>query len=169
MKERVRLTAKQMVDVINEYSNQLTPMIALASKYGISRQGIYKILLKAGIDTVKRKLPVSCTTCGTVIMRNKAKIRRQLHHFCGVPCWETFLEAGNGFPYKPSRHGQRIGRSIVSKYFQLQTEHIVHHEDRNCLSNELKNLRVFATQGDHLRYHRGFDVLPLWNGADINI
>ena len=164
MKKRARLTKTQKVNIINAYASNLTPMIMLASEYGITRQGIYKILRQAGCDTTKHRIPVSCTVCGTEIQRTKARIRRQLNHFCSESCYYAFLEAGNGFPYIYSRTRQRRARAIVSQYFQLQASHIVHHENKNTLDNRLLNLKIFATQGDHLRYHRGFDVQPVWDG-----
>lgn len=165
MKKRVRLTTQQKVDIIQAYRDQLEPMISLAEKYGVSRQCIYKIMKQAGVNTSKRQLPVSCTTCGKETMRTKARIRKQLHHFCSEACYYDFLKAGNGFPYIQNRHGQRLGRAKVSQYFALQEGHVVHHENRNTLDNRVENLRVFANQGDHLRYHRGFDVHPIWDGS----
>lgn len=164
MRKRVTLTHKQQVDIINAYSVDLVPMITLAEQYGVTRQGIYKVLDRAGIDTTKHRIPVSCHVCGTETMRTKARIRRQLHHFCSEDCYYAFLAAGNGRPYIQSRIGQKRARSIVSDHFTLQSTHIVHHEDRNTLNNDLINLRVFAYQGDHLRHHRGFDVEPIWDG-----
>jgi predicted RNA-binding Zn-ribbon protein involved in translation (DUF1610 family) len=125
------------------------------------------MLRKAGVDTKKGLIPVSCTTCGEEILRCKAKIRKQLHNFCSQECWVAFLQAGNGFPYIYSRYGQKLARSKVSSVFALQEKHIVHHEDRNTLNNEWANLRVFSNQGDHLRHHRGFDVHPIWDGREM--
>ena len=166
MVKRVTLTTKQKVDIIHAYADTFTPMIELAKKYGITRQGVFKILKQAGVDTSKRRLPVSCDACGTEVLRTKARIRRQLHHFCSEDCYYAFLQAGNGFPYIASHYGQRLGRSIVSQHFALQDGNIVHHEDRNELNNVLSNLRVFACNGDHVRYHRGFDVKPIWDGRN---
>ena len=164
MIKHARLTRNQKVDIINAYSNDLTPMITLATQYGVSRQAIHKLLRKAGIDTKKQRLPVSCSVCGMEILRTKARIRKQLNHFCSEDCYHAFLEAGNGLPYIQSRAGQKRARVIVSDHFSLQSGHVVHHENRNCLDNRLTNLKVFANNGDHTRYHRGFDVQPLWDG-----
>lgn len=164
MRKQVRLTTVEVVDIINAYSEDLTPMIELATKYGMTRQGIFKVLKRSGVDTSKRCLLVSCTTCGIEIKRTKARIRRQLHHFCCSDCYFAFLEAGNGGKYIYWRQGMRIARNKVLKYYPLRPGQIVHHEDRNCYNNRLDNLRVFANQGDHVRYHRGFDIEPLWSG-----
>lgn len=164
MSKRIRLSQKQKVDIINRYQNEFIPMIYLASEYGVTRQAIYKILKRAGVDTSKRLIPVSCTTCGSECYRNKANIRTRNHIFCTRQCYDIWLQAGNGFPPLISRKGQKLARSIVSQYFSLQKGHVVHHEDRNDLNNDLKNLRVFANQGDHVRYHRDCDVQPIWDG-----
>lgn len=169
MKKCTRLTQKDKVDIIRAYTEQLTPMIELSEKYGITRQGIHKMLRSAGVDTANNGgIMVSCDTCQCEFKRHRHRIRKQLHNFCCVECYYAFLEAGNGNPYIHSRHGQRMGRMKVSELFELQEGHIVHHEDRNTLNNQVWNLRVFRNQGDHVRYHRGFDVEPIWNGADLS-
>lgn len=167
MRKRVRLTDNQKVDIVSAYEH-LERMEALAKKYSVSRQAIYKILKQAGIDTSKRRIPVSCHVCGTEILRTKGRIRKQLHHFCSDACYYAFLAGG-----KPKWHhmtevgcSSRPARRIVSEHFALQEGHIVHHENRNRFDNRLENLRVFANSGDHLRHHRGFDVLPIWDGRN---
>lgn len=161
----MKLTPKDQVDIIRAYTEQLTPMILLADQYGLTRQGIHKMLKKAGIDTTKRKWLVSCSTCGAEIERNRCDIRKQLNHFCCTECYYAFLEAGNGNPYIQNRQGQRIARVKVAELFDLLPTHIVHHEDRNTLNNQPWNLKVFRNQGDHIRYHRGFIVDILWEGS----
>lgn len=165
MKRRLRLTTNQRVDIIKEYSEQLTPMRELAERYAMSRQAIYKIIKRAGIDTSKGKLQVSCTVCAKESYRHKSSIRKQLNLFCSIECYHAFLQAGNGFPYIQNRNSQRLARTLVSQYFALQEKHIVHHENRNALDNRLENLKVFANQGDHIRHHRGFDANPIWDGS----
>lgn len=164
----MKLTPKDKVDIIRAYTEQLIPMIELAEKYGMTRQGVHKMLKLSGVDTTKRKWLVSCSTCGEEIERNRCAIRKQLNHFCCVECYYAFLEAGNGNPYIQSRQGQRIARIKVAEVFDLLDTDIVHHEDRNTLNNQLWNLRAFRNQGDHIRHHRGFTVEPRWNGAELN-
>lgn len=169
MRKRARLTTKQKVYIIEAYQNQLTPMIILAEKYGITRQGIYKILKQAGVDTKKTQIPVSCSTCGEQIYRTKARIRKQLNQFCNMDCYSAFISGGKPKWHWMSETGNssRIARSVVNQYFALQGDQIVHHENHNRFDNQLANLRVFANQGDHIRHHRGFDVTPLWDGRYI--
>lgn len=160
-----KLTQRDKVDIIEAYTALFTPMIELAEKYDVTRQAIWKVLKKAGVDTSKQLIKVSCTTCGAVLSRPKCRIRKQKHHFCDYDCYFAYLDAGNGNPYLANRHGQRIARRVVEQFFKLEEGHIVHHEDRNTLNNTPQNLKVFACQGDHVRYHRGFEVEPLWCGG----
>ena len=163
----IRLTPKQEVDIINEYTINLVPMIELANRYGRTRQGIWKLLKRNGIDPDDhQRLDLICPACGEQFDRPRCQVRNRKRLFCSVECYYAYLEAGQNGSYHYSRQGQRIARMKVSELFDLQPGHIVHHEDRNTLNNELWNLRVFATQGDHVRYHRlGPDyATPIWDG-----
>ena len=157
------LTPKERVDIVNAFVDDLVPMMELGKRYDVSRHSIYKTIKKAGVDIQSfGRMDVSCTTCGEVVSRPRMRIRKQKHHFCGYDCYYAFLEAGNGLLYVPSRQGQRVARQKVGEFFGLQPGHVVHHEDRNCLNNDIHNLVVFRCQGDHVRHHRGFEVVPLW-------
>ena len=159
------LTQNHKRQIIEAYDNDLMPMINLAQQFNVTSRTIHRILNKAGIDTTKRKLPVSCTVCGTKLMRTKGRIRKQKNHYCNQECWRIHLQNGVGTPYVRSTYGSRVARSIVSEYFELTEDNVVHHENRDCLDNRITNLKVFRYQGDHLRYHRGFDVEPVWDGS----
>lgn len=163
------LTGNEKVNIIRLFTEELESMKSIAKRYKKSRQCIYKFLIKSGIDPNQySKMEVSCTTCGTIITRHRSRIKKQKHHFCCFECHDAYLIAGNGNPYIQNRQGQRIGRRVVSCFFDLQENNIVHHEDRNTLNNIPNNLKVFATQGDHLRYHRGFEVEPIWDGSILS-
>lgn len=170
-----KLSNIQKVDIIKAFTEDLEPMISIAKRYGKTRQSIWKMLKKEGINTSKSMgnttIQVSCTACSGIIERNKARVRNQMNHFCNDKCYSAYLEAGNGNgPYVNNRHGQRIARNKVAQVFNLKNVHVVHHEDRNTLNNIWCNLRVFACQGDHIRYHRlGLDyVQPIWSGENKN-
>jgi hypothetical protein len=165
----MKITNQDKVNIINEYKNNLVPMIQLAKVYGVTRQAIYKILKASSICTLKKRIAVSCTTCGKEDYRPKCQIRNRKHLFCSWDCWQAYLDAGRrgSGPYIESRQGQRIGREVVSIHYPLLDSHLVHHKDRNTLNNDPHNLMVFANQGDHIRHHRGFDVSILWDGAKV--
>ena len=169
-----KLTESQKVDIINAFTVELEPMISIAERYGKTRQAIWKMLKKEGVNVSKAvgntRLLVSCTVCNKQFIRTRHRIRKQVNHFCGDECYFAFLEAGNGQgPYINNRQGQRIARSKVATVFDLKDEHVVHHEDRNTLNNMWNNLRVFACQGDHIRYHRlDLDYAqPIWSGEAV--
>ncbi len=170
--KRVRLTDKEKVNIVDRYTNHLVPMIILAAQYGITRQGIHKVLTQAGVNTHKgpggaAQIHYSCTVCGKESIMTRAYFRRRKHVFCGEECYFAWLHHGNGNPLIMHRNSSRTARAIVSDHFALRPEHIVHHEDRNQYNNELSNLKVFSYSGDHLRYHRGFIVPVLWDGSNI--
>jgi len=142
-------------------------MITLAAQYGITRQGVHKVLKRAGIDTGKAaaNLAVSCTCCGNGVTMKRYRVRKQKHVFCGEACYVAWLKHGNGNPLIVHRQGARVGRDIAGKYHTFLPGHVLHHEDRNQNNNHISNLKVFVSNGDHVRYHRGFQVPILWDGA----
>lgn len=158
-----KLSNEQKYEVINSYVNEFECVATIGIKYGRCRQSIYKLLKKAGIDIKKQRYPVSCYTCGKEIMRNRKRIREQKRHFCSRECYLVWLETiGEG--YKPWRQGQRIARHLVNQVFPLDDKMVVHHKDKDSWNNQIHNLKVFKNQGDHVRYHRGFEVKPIWEG-----
>ena len=179
-----RLTTQDRLDIIDAYEIDLEPMMSIATRYGKARVTIWQMLKKSGIDTTKHKLEVSCATCGAVIKRVKSLLRNRKNHFCNMTCYQSFLTAGaSHLTDNERRKGGRRARAIVSQYFDLQPGHVVHHEDGFPLNNQLWNLRVFATNGDHIRYHhqaRDFynktiteptpviNIEPIWDGAALN-
>lgn len=158
--------SKEIKQEIQEAYLSGTSMIELGQQYNRSRQAIWYILQNLGVDTAKRQVQVSCSYCGTPIMRTKKRARTTKHHFCCQACYFQWLKEGLGKPgsnpYTPWRQGQRIARKVVSEYIELLPGYVVHHEDRNCFNNKLSNLRVFANSSDHISYHRGADIQPIW-------
>jgi len=156
-------------DVVGAYVDDLKPMAEIADWFHVSRQSIWKVLRKCGVDTAKKKVVVKCAYCGEDIFRTKARIRNQGRHFCNQEHYYLYLEVvGGPGKYLPNREGQRLGRAKVSMYFDLQPEHVVHHEDKDCLNNRAENLKVFANTSDHVKYHRGVDKpKPIWDGSKL--
>ncbi len=173
-------------DIIEAYTIDLWPLREIADVIHVSRTAIYKILKKHGVDTSKSRVIVACTACGNDISRTRKRVRKQRNHFCTTDCYYAYLDAGEN-NYTGHRSSQRTARRIVSERFKLKDQYVVHHEDRNCFNNHLSNLKVFACNGDHIkyhhakrdvyhnkltsdhrkmwnRYHQTIEVKPLWEG-----
>jgi len=75
------------------YQNGLVPMIKLAEKYHVSRQAIYKLLCRLGVDTKKNGgIEFTCYQCKKKLKRHKSRIRvRSNHRFCSLDCWFAFV------------------------------------------------------------------------------
>jgi hypothetical protein len=148
------------------YLDELVPIIKIAETYKVTRVAIYKVLKKAGVDTSKKGgMEVVCHSCSEFFKKPRCQVRVRNHLFCSQECWYNYVNRDG--KYKGSRQGTRKARKVVSRYHTLQPGEVVHHEDKNCKNNTLGNLKVFACQSDHIRYHRGFDVVPVWSGVDI--
>ena len=163
-----KLTESQQVDILNAFQNHLEPVASIAGRHGVTRQGIYKVLHRAGIETPKTsRLPVSCAVCGNEVERTRGMLRKRRHHFCSVPCYYSFLAAKKGLDYKSMSHGRRIARAAVREVFPLADGQVVHHVDGDPFNNALSNLMVFANQGDHIRFHHfgAYYVRPLFDGT----
>lgn len=105
----------------------------------------------------------ACLVCSKPVMRQASRPYRRA--FCSQACYHSLRQDGR---YRPNRQGQRIARKTVSQYFDLQPQHVVHHEDRDTSHNDITNLLVFASQADHMAYHHGSDVKPLWDGREFS-
>jgi len=139
-------------DIIEAYTIDLWPLGEISDMLHVSRSAVWKLLRKHGVDTSNHKIIVSCTVCGKPIERTRKRVRKQLNHFCNADCYSAFLDAGKT-SYSKSGNSSRLARNIVAQWFDLKSEHIVHHEDRNRFNNAQYNIKVFANQGDHIKYH----------------
>ena len=129
----------------------------LADSYGVTRAAVSAYLKRAATRTRVNRLgnvsvrPCACG-CGGIARGQYASRACYFNHRC------------RRVPSVLWRHGQRLARAKVAEVFPLQPQHVVHHDDKDDRNNTLRNLHVFATSGDHLRYHRGMDVSPIWCG-----
>jgi predicted DNA-binding protein (UPF0251 family) len=142
---------------------------------GVTRQAIWRRLQKLRVDSRSGEhVTVECVWCGKDFERARSTWRKvekgksRLGHFCGEECRLGYLRAmGNGESGK-SRHGQRRGRSVVAAEYgaELPEGSVVHHVDGNQYNNERENLMLFASQSDHIKWHRRdrSKVRPLWSG-----
>jgi len=127
-------------------------MDEVASKIGVSRQRIWQICKKHGINQY-RPIERTCVYCEEKFTATRAQVRRGYALYCSENCYFTHRrEIGD---YIPRRHGQRIGRKKIEEWlgFPLPDGYIIHHEDGNQNNNDFKNLFVFRSHSDHLKYH----------------
>ena len=117
---------------------------------------------RAGIKPRTGKwIEVTCY-CGKTSEKIRASWKISSRRYCGRPCYMAEIKSHS---YHPWRQGQRLARAIVSQHFTLQPGHVVDHRNGDDRNNDLSNLRVYASQADHMRMHRGGDVTPVWDGA----
>lgn len=156
-------------DVYHSYTVMLEPMISIAKRHQVTRQAVWYCLKRLGAVTDKSStghLEVKCTWCKKPVMKRRYSVRNSRHLFCCEHCYYAWLNRKDwsGQKYIASKKGQVEARKIVSGYMLLLPGDVVHHEDRDATNNVLENLRVFNGSGDHVRYHRGFYVEPVWDG-----
>ena len=136
---------------------------------GVTRQAIWKALKKEGVDTSKDKgcnIECTCDYCGKPIKKTRAYWRRHSQHFC---CDEHYYASRCNPNYSQWRQGQRLARAIVSQYFRLEKENVVHHKNGDNRNNDKSNLAIFLNQSEHMRYHHGKSkVNPIWDGSSLN-
>jgi endogenous inhibitor of DNA gyrase (YacG/DUF329 family) len=138
---------------------------AIGLFFGMTRQGVLLRLKRAGIKpSSHEKVTVNCSYCEKPLTRHRCKVRKNMRNFCSMNCYALGIANPRFVEW---RQGTRIARAAVSKYFDLKPEYRVHHKDGNERNNSLENLAVFATQADHIAYHRGRKVEPIWNGESI--
>lgn len=165
--QTTKLTLDQKANIVTAYRDNLVPILELAKTYGRTRQLIYRILKKHGVDTSKsRRIEVKCHYCEKSFPKKPSQVRRRKYHYCTFGCYLDCIKA-KGQDYIQNRHGQRRARSAVTKHFDLKEDMIVHHENKDTLDNRLTNLRVFKNHSEHMRYHRGGEATPVWDGREV--
>jgi len=150
-----QLTKKECQEIIATFKDGLMSATSLSNKYGVSRQAIYKLLHKHEIDLKALSvLSVNCDACGKEIKRHRCRVRSQKTHFCDQTCQSAYSDARIG--------KQKMARYKVSEYFKLKPEHIVHFDDGNDWNCNIYNLIVFKNQQEHLLFHLGKTIEPIW-------
>ena len=155
--------------IIKAYTINLTPMIVLASRYGVTRMAIWKLLKRNGVDTDKytaANILTVCNWCKKPITKKRCQIRNAKHLYCNHTCYAAWLNRSDK-KLIVSRQGMRLARKEIKKHFNLLPGHVVHHIDRNNLNNSISNLMVFASSGEHISYHREGTAIPIFNGSAI--
>lgn len=155
--------------IVRAFEVDLEPVISIAKRYEVTRAYIYKILKYNGVDTTKSgsnaRQETICRFCGATIIVTRGRLRQKKNIYCSNKCWLNHLKKIR--IGKTDRYGGMIGRETVRMLWKgLTKEMVVHHVDGDEKNNHVSNLLVYATQGDHLRAHRGYPATPVWVGAE---
>lgn len=168
MKKRIRFTDKEIVDIIGAFTVKMEKVSEIAKRYGVSRSGIYEVLKRGGVDTSKGGpnivLFVSCVVCGKVVPKYRSEVRRTKKVMCSQDCVSVYQKHG-GAATIAHKANQAVAEAVVSKHFALRPDNVIHRENGNENDNDPRNLKVFVSQGDHIRYHQGAIVPILWDGS----
>ena len=148
--------------IVDLYRIQHLTVRQIGRQIGMSGVGVWKRLQAAGVSAREGEwIQAKCFFCGKLIQVRRARWRNTRKIHCSEECYyETIANPD----YNPNRHGCRLARSVVKRLYQLQEQHVVHHVDGDDLHNELSNLWVFASQAEHMSFHRGGDAEPIWKG-----
>lgn len=164
-----RLTEPQKDQMVRMFDICKLSLREIGAVFGRSATSVHHVLRKRGVDTSKAvgcHVTVVCHWCEKSFDKTRSQARAiKKRHFCSVDCYQDWLrELGND--YLPDRQGQRRARVVVGEqYGKLKPGMVVHHVDKSANNNDPKNLMLFKSQRDHIRWHRGMDhVKPLWSG-----
>ena len=153
---------------IELFEKDLYSLQMIGDFFNCSRQAVKKWLNKKGIDTSYHAPIVECSECGKSFKKSRSNFRIRRKHYCSIKCYHKALENSE---YYYNRQGMREARKMVSYFFPLSENNIVHHIDGDNLNNDPVNLIVFKNQSDHIRWHRmglgESGIEPLWRGDTL--
>jgi hypothetical protein len=132
-------------------------------KYGITRQAVWKILKRYGVDTQKKMVPVHCYVCGKPIERFKCRMREHRHHFCTRDCYYAWQRA-RFEQYKPNSYFSREVYRNINDYIKMERGYTIHFINGDREDCRVQNIMVFKSEKDHLDYEQGKRVKPLFDG-----
>jgi transposase-like protein len=138
----------------------------IAQHFGVSRVALWKAWKRIGYHTNGLRFTKPCAWCGKTVSLQRSRMLKRRSVYCSTRCYMKMIKT-RGAGYFEWRHGQRLARAEVSKYFELKPGMVVHHRDENTTNNMLRNLWVFKSQADHMSYHRGGPAVPIWKGYDF--
>ena len=136
---------------------------SIAQDFGVSRVSVWKAWKRIGFSTYGFRIKRECSACGKQLLRRRQRALNSIRSFCSQDCYIRWVhEQGEG--YMPWRQGQRRAKKSIAPHFLVLPGMVIHHVDKNSRHNEIGNLWVFASQSDHMRFHRGGKVMPIWRG-----
>lgn len=153
------------IELIKMYTIDHLTLTEISSKVGISFQAISMRLRRAGItgkDGIYYTLV--CKHCANKYKRYRSLVRLGVKQYCSKKCY--WLSSKNDY-YVNWRNGCIKARQIVSKYFPLEKEQIVHHIDGDDRNNNISNLQVFRNRSEFMSYKQGGKAKPVWIGSEF--
>lgn len=156
------------------YISHLLPVNEIARRIDRTRARVWQLLKEYNLHDKNRKQVVSiCAYCGQQFNIVQSKANKGFKRYCCAEHYHEHRRVVGG--HKENRHGRRIARKKIKDWlgFPLPPSCVVHHEDGDCLNNDLNNIYVFPSHAEHLKYHHakrhGTAVLPyteLWELAE---
>ena len=157
-----RLNKVNIDDVVSMYVRQHLTLREIGAIVGMTAAGVLVALRRVGVTRYMGEwVQVKCSHCGGAVSKSRSAWKKSIDHYCNQECYMASI---HNDAYNQSRAGQLRARKAVSSVFSLLVGHVVHHHDSNNLNNELGNLAVFASQADHMSFHRGGEGRPIWDG-----
>lgn len=143
--------------IVAMFCDKLTPVKDIAFIFNVTRQAIYDVLHKAGVDTSKgQRIEKACSWCGRAVFLVRSRVRGRKRFFCDIDCSTSYA--------KVDKKTHPVSRSVVGQWFEMKNGMVAHYEDGKWLNNAKDNLKVFRNQASHIRWHYDGSVEPIWDG-----
>lgn len=158
-----KLTDQQRATIVDLWRGRRATQQQLARMYGVTQSLVHEVVKRSGLTRTNAPAEDrTCDECGTSFqVTGHRKLTKK--SFCSKACYWKHLYNPD---YQRSVYGTRLSREKVRKVFNLGEFNVVHHVDFDNGNTALDNLWVFATQEEHMRYHRGGDAAPIWKGSE---
>ena len=144
-------------DLVKMYTEDHLTLRKIGSKVGMSAVAVHKRLKKVGVtgddgEWVTRE----CAFCGDKIRKHRSLSKRHPRSFCNSACYHASMESPG---YKPWRGGQRLARALISKYFKVEPDMVIHFKDGDSRNHDIANLAVS-------KFHEGYQrkIEYIWEG-----
>ncbi len=128
-------------------------MAQIGERLGCTRQNVYHHLRRFKVDcTSAERFVVTCDVCGKDYSTTRGRYKSTVRHFCSKACYVKYLRNDE---YRVWRQGQRIARNEMESFLgrSLKDGEVVHHIDGNNENNDIGNLKLFSSHGEHLAHH----------------
>ena len=161
-----RISEKDRRRMVKLYVEEGFTLQAIGDLFGLTRPWVRKILNSVGVDT-SRSGPnvlreVSCEVCGRRFSMTRCVWRSRRFRFCSAECRKAWVDAGSLKRNRMNHLAEWKLRMLMGA--PLPEGSVVHHRNGDPTDNSPGNLMLFASQEDHVKWHRGLreGIEPLW-------